>query len=111
MIQVNPETVLANQRVSLIGTGFSPGAVIANDTDSNKVVDPRCSFSIGGKVITGDRINDGDSVRVDNGGNWSASVDLPLSEATTAEGENGPPSYRFPRSDRWRSSQHSIPDW
>ena len=24
---------------------------------------------------------------VDNGGNWSASVDLPLSEATTAEGQ------------------------
>ena len=85
VIQVNPETILANQRVSLIGTGFSPGAVIANDTDSNKVVDH--VVSIGGKVITGDRINDGDSVRVDNGGNWSASVDLPLSEATTAEGE------------------------
>ena len=33
------------------------------------------------------RINDGDPVRVDNGGNWSASVDLPLSEATTASGD------------------------
>ena len=33
------------------------------------------------------RINDSDPVRVDNGGNWSASVDLPLTEATTAEGE------------------------
>ena len=84
-IQVNPASVLANQRVSLIGTGFSPGAVIANDTDSGKVVDH--VISIGGKVVTGDRINDGDAVRVDNGGNWSASVDLPLSEATTAEGQ------------------------
>ena len=43
-------------------------------------------MSIGGDVITKGRINDGDPVRVDNGGNWSASVDLPLSEATTAEG-------------------------
>ena len=33
------------------------------------------------------RINDSDPVRVDNGGNWSASVDLPLAEATTADGE------------------------
>ena len=85
-INVTPGTVLANQRISLVGTGFSPGAVIANDTDSlANSVDP--VVSIGGKVIMGTRINDSDPVRVDNGGNWSASVDLPLAEATTAEGE------------------------
>ena len=43
--------------------------------------------SIGGKPIDGDRINDGEPVRVDNGGNWSASVDLPLAEATTGPGQ------------------------
>ena len=32
-ISVTPQTVVANQRVSLIGTGFSPGAVIANAQD------------------------------------------------------------------------------
>ena len=32
-INVTPGTVLANQRISLVGSGFSPGAVIANDTD------------------------------------------------------------------------------
>ena len=85
-IQVTPKSVLANQRVSLVGTGFSPGAVIANERDSLAgSVDP--VVTIGGKEITGDRINDSDPVRVDNGGNWSASVDLPLAEATTAEGE------------------------
>ena len=83
-IQINPKTVLANQRVSLIGTGFSPGSVIANASDDLGLVSP--VISIGGKPISSDRINDGDPVRVDNGGNWSASVDLPLAEATTAEG-------------------------
>ena len=83
-IQINPKTVLANQRVSLIGTGFSPGSVIANASDDLGLVPP--VISIGGKPISSDRINDGDPVRVDNGGNWSASVDLPLAEATTAEG-------------------------
>ena len=84
VIQVNPKTVLANQRISLIGTGFSPNSVIANATDDLKLVDP--VISIGGREIPSDDINDGEAVRVDNGGNWSASVDLPLAEATTAEG-------------------------
>ena len=83
-ITVTPGEVLANQRVSLVGTGFSPGSVIANADDDLMSTDP--IVSIGGKPITGDRINDGQPVRVDNGGNWSASVDLPLAEATTAEG-------------------------
>ena len=84
-INVSPQTVLGNQRVSLVGTGFSPGAVIANDRDADQLVDPE--ISIGGDPIDGGDINDSDPVRVDNGGNWSASVDLPLSEATTAVGE------------------------
>ncbi len=84
-IQVNPSSVLANQRISLIGTGFSPGAVIANDTDSEYEADH--VMSVGGDPVDGNDINDGDPVTVDNGGNWSASVDLPLTEATTAEGD------------------------
>ncbi len=84
-INVTPGSVLANQRISLVGTGFSPGAIIANDDDPFQVAD--AEISIGGRTIHESRINDGDPVRVDNGGNWSASVDLPLAEATTAEGE------------------------
>ena len=82
-IQITPKTVLANQRVSLVGTGFSPGGVVANAADPGGE-DPEVTF--GGDLIDGTRINDADPVRVDNGGNWSASVDLPLTEATTAEG-------------------------
>ena len=84
-INVTPGTVVANQRISLVGTGFSPSSVIANADDDKGLDDP--VVTIGGDVIDDDRINDGDAVRVDNGGNWSASVDLPLSEATTAEGD------------------------
>ena len=85
-IQVTPGTVVANQRISLIGTGFSPRSVIANVDDLS---DPHTEpvISIGGHDIDPARINDGDPVRVDNGGNWSASVDLPLNEATTASGD------------------------
>ena len=84
-INVTPGTVLANQRISLVGTGFSPSSSIANSEDDGGLDDP--VVTIGGDTIDPRRINDGDPVRVDNGGNWSASVDLPLSEATTAEGD------------------------
>lgn len=84
-ITVTPGEVLANQRISLVGTGFSPGAAIANAVDSDATTEP--VLTIGGREIKESEINDSDPVTVDNGGNWSASVDLPLAEATTAEGE------------------------
>ena len=79
-ILVTPGTVLANQRISLVGTGFSPNSEIDDDVDLAKV-------SVGGDQISWGRVNEGEQVDVDSGGNWSASVDLPLTEATTAEGE------------------------
>ena len=85
-IRLARETVIANQRISLVGTGFSSGSVIANVADlADRHTPPM--IAIGGDPIDERRINDGDPVRVDNGGNWSASVDLPLSEATTASGK------------------------
>ena len=85
-IRLTNKTVIANQRVSLIGTGFSPGASIAN-VENLPATHTAPVIRIGGDPIDEGRINDGDPVRVDNGGNWSASVDLPLSEATTSAGD------------------------
>ena len=85
-IRLTRDTVVANQRISLIGTGFSPRSSIANVEDLPDG-HSKPMISIGGDPIEEERINDGDPVRVDNGGNWSASVDLPLSEATTAAGK------------------------
>ena len=83
-----PETVLPNQRISLVGTGFSPGSRITGGANTNAdpvELDP--SITIGGYEIPDALINDGDPVTVDNGGKWSASVDLPLRSVTTRDGE------------------------
>ena len=80
-ISVTPGTVQANQRISLVGTGFSSNEIIGDDDDDVSKI------TIGGEIISRSRINGGDDVEVDSGGNWSASVDLPLSEATTADGD------------------------
>ena len=74
-----PETVVANQRISLVGTGFSPNSKIGDDEGDS-------IMSIGGDPIPWGKINDNDDVVVDSGGNWSASVDLPLTETTTGTG-------------------------
>ena len=79
-----PQTVVANQRVSLVGTGFSPRSMIGRvNTGQTQVA----RISIGGDDIHWSRVNNGRVVEVDDGGNWSASVDLPLSAATTGSGE------------------------
>ena len=83
-VQITPETVLANQRVSLVGVGFSAGENIAQVSPGTPQVS---KMSIGGETIGWSRINGGQAVSVDSGGNWSASVDLPLEEATTGAGE------------------------
>ena len=80
-----PSTVVANQRVSLIGTGFSPNARLGNITPNTDEIPP--AISIGGATIDWNDVNDGRVVNVDDSGNWSASVDLPMVEATTGEGE------------------------
>ena len=77
VMRATPSDVVPNQRISLVGTGFS------RDADELE------SITIGGEMIPDSRINDGDgvdSVSVDSGGNWSTSLDLPLTSATTAEG-------------------------
>ncbi len=79
-----PATVVANQRISLVGTGFSPRSVIGRVAPGQTQI---ARISIGGDDIEWPKVNNGRVVEVDDGGNWSASVDLPLSEATTGTGE------------------------
>lgn len=80
-ITVTPEVVLANQRISLVGTGFTPNSRISG---GNGGLTP--SITIGGYEIPMANINEGDPVTVDNGGKWSASLDMPLRDVTTRDG-------------------------
>ena len=83
-LSVTPSRVLANQRVNLIGTGFAAGSVIGR---AAKPADQVSLISVGGETISWSHINDGNAIAVDSEGSWSAAVNLPLTEATTAEGD------------------------
>ena len=74
MVTSTPSTVLANQRVSLVGTGFTTGSI------------EKITFA--GKVIDPDNYGGAGTVRVDGGGNWNASVNLPLNTSTVSAGEH-----------------------
>ena len=69
----NPLTVIANQRLSLTGSGFTSNSRIA-----------RITFA--GDEIEEWAVNTGPTV--DNGGTWSLSVDLPITASTTSAGEH-----------------------
>jgi hypothetical protein len=90
-----PATVVPNQRVSIIGTGFTEGGQARiNESGFGATADPDAggpctqpsTITIGGEQIHPSRINDGETIEVDNGGSWSASIDLPVTSATTTEG-------------------------
>ncbi len=78
LLRVTPEQeVLPNQRISVSGIGFS-------DAGAEAEID---TISIGGHPIDPSRINGGNgAVRLDRGGRWSASIDLPINSATTLAG-------------------------
>ena len=72
-ITSTPTTVLANQRVSLTGSGFTSSSSIAG-------------ILFAGDAIPEGKINGGLPVTVDDGGNWSASVVLPMTNSTVSAG-------------------------
>ena len=83
IVRVTPEEIVPNQLIRLSGNGFAAPADVAGADGSGGGI---ATISIAGVPIDPSRINSGNAVRVDRGGNWSASVDLPLNSATTNSG-------------------------
>ena len=76
IVRIFPETVLANQRVSLSGLGFHD--------ERGTTID---EVQFGGFTLKPSRVNGGaGAIDVAGDGNWNGSVDLPIVEATTSEG-------------------------
>ncbi len=80
---VTPSQAVANQRISLTATGFTPNSEIGEVAEGEEQVS---GISIGGEDIPWDRINGGNTVSINSDGEWSTTVDLPLTATTTAAG-------------------------
>jgi hypothetical protein len=89
VLTVTPETVVPNQTVTVIGSGFSASKTINADSDDS-------SISIGGSETdlktagssstNSTKFNEDASVTTDNGGNWSASLIVPVNSTTVNPG-------------------------
>jgi hypothetical protein len=79
-ISLTPDEVVPNQTVTLIGNGFTTNAVQAN-----VILGP---ITIDGAAIPANKINEGNPVSVDAGGNWSTSVIIPITSNTTTTGNH-----------------------
>ena len=73
VLLATPATVIANQRISLTASGFSGSTSEVDVTITD--------ISVGSQDILGTKV-----IKVDAGGTWSASLDLPVKSATTSAG-------------------------
>ena len=71
-IQVNPATAVANQRVNLVGSGFTANSKVLKISVGNHDVYNKSDVT--------------STVDVNNGGGWSHSVTMPITAGTTTAG-------------------------
>ena len=84
-LTVTPSTVVPNQNVTAVGQGFGDRAEI-NTGDP----DDTSSVEFGGDPahleVDSDNFNNGEGIITDSGGNWNASIVIPITGASTTEG-------------------------
>ena len=97
-LSVTPTTVVANQTISVTGSEFSGANATINGTlqeeDNASEGESPSYVSFGGdpaglKASDGgqsDKINGGAVINIDNGGSWSASIVVPITDAATTPG-------------------------
>jgi hypothetical protein len=86
-LSANPAMAVPNQAVTVTGRGFTAQATISRATtsgnDSSSVTFGNSNTHLG----HGSRnFNNGQAVEVDSGGNWSASIIIPITSASTSPG-------------------------
>jgi len=73
-VSSTPSTgAVANQRITMSGSGFTASSTVS-------------TILIAGETIHTSKINDNSVINIDNGGSWSASVDLPVTGGTETSG-------------------------
>jgi len=89
-LTLTPSTDLVpNQTVTVIGRGYTNGgaAEIADSTDASSVLIDGDSTGLKAEsAAPTNKINEGTKITVDNGGNWSSSIVIPINDTTTTPG-------------------------
>ena len=83
VLTVTPTTVVPNQSITVVGSGFGEQKTINKLDDQSSVTIGTDPTNLGPGSIN---FNNGNSITTDSGGNWNASVVVPLTSASTTTG-------------------------
>jgi len=88
VLTVTPDSVVPNQTVTLVGSGFSGSETINADSDASAISigGSETDLKTAGSSTNSTKFNEDASVSTDNGGNWSASLIIPLNSTTVNPG-------------------------
>jgi len=86
------DSLVPNQTITVIGRGYSLGGtakISGTTTDTSSVLIDGSSTGLKASgAATTNKINEGSSITIDNGGNWSASIVLPINNTTVTPGSH-----------------------
>ena len=103
-LSVAPASVVPNQSVTITGHGFTGSSVlygvtqvvegvvthhndaVASKRNTDEATGGLSGIFIGGTQVAWDKIDDGELVEVDSGGNWVATVVIPVTSPSTIPG-------------------------
>ena len=103
-LSVAPASVVPNQSVTITGHGFTGSSVlygvtqvvdgvvthhndaVASKRNTDEATGGLSGIFIGGTQVAWDKIDDGELVEVDSGGNWVATVVIPITSPSTIPG-------------------------
>ena len=86
ILEASPATAVPNQAIAVTGQGFTSGATINAANDGSEVTLGGDGEALSRSAEGFRNFNNGESVTVDSGGSWSATIIIPITVATTTPG-------------------------
>ena len=86
ILEASPATAVPNQAIAVTGRGFTSGATINAANDGSEVTLGGDGEALSRSAEGFRNFNNGESVTVDSGGSWSATIIIPITVATTTPG-------------------------
>ena len=86
ILEASPATAVPNQTIAVTGRGFTSGATINAANDGSEVTLGGDGEALSRSAEGFRNFNNGESVTVDSGGSWSATIIIPITVATTTPG-------------------------
>ena len=92
-LSVTPSVVVPNQSVTITGHGFTGNSRLGNSAATSGSGGPKAAgettlsgIHIGGTQIDWEKIDDNELIDIDSGGNWVATVVIPVKSPATISG-------------------------